>query len=44
MPVTSNTRNRVVAVPARIQGYNTLEKKIKGFGLRIEPNGRKFWC
>ena len=43
MPVTSDTRNRVVAVPARIQGYNTLDKKIKGLGLRVTPYGRKIW-
>lgn len=43
MPVTSDTRNRVVAVPARIQGYNTLDKKIKGLGLRVTPHGRKIW-
>ena len=44
MPVPSDTWNRVVAVPARTQGYNTLDEKIKGFGLLIEPNGQKFWC
>ena len=43
MPVTSDTRNRIVAVPARIQGYNTLDKKIKGLGLRVTPYGRKIW-
>ena len=43
MPVTSNTRNRVVAVPARYQRYNTLDKKIKGLGLRVTPQGRKIW-
>ena len=43
MPVTSNTRNRVVAVPARQQRDNTLDKKIKGLGLRVTPQGRKIW-
>jgi len=32
MPVPSDTRNRAVAVPARIQGYNTLDEKIKALG------------
>ena len=43
MPVTILTRSRVVAAPARDQRYNILDKKLKGFGVRIEPNGRKFW-
>jgi hypothetical protein len=43
MPVTILTRSRVVAAPARDHGYNILDKKLKGFGVRIEPNGRKFW-
>ena len=43
MPVTSLTRNRVVAAPARDQRYNILDKKVKGFGVRIHTNGRKFW-
>ena len=43
MPVTILTRSRVVAAPARIQRYNILDAELKGFGVRIESNGQKFW-
>lgn len=43
MPVTSDTRNRVVAVPARKERYNIPDEKIKGLAVRIHPNGRKIW-
>ena len=43
MPVTILTRSRVVAAPARSQRYNILDAELKGFGVRIESNGQKFW-
>ena len=43
MPVTSDIWSRVVAAPARKERYNIPDKEIKGFGVRIHPNGRKIW-
>ena len=43
MPVTSDIWSRVVAAPARKERYNIPDKEIKGFGVRILPNGRKIW-